>query len=50
MEHAISDVCDLACMPVVLAAILGDDHIVEDGPQLFPREPQQHLGGGWLRE
>jgi hypothetical protein len=29
-----------------MAALVCDDHPVEDGPQLCSGEPQQHLGGG----
>ena len=36
----------MAAPPIVVAVVIRDDHVVEDGPQLVSREPEQHRRGG----
>ena len=46
VKDALSDVFDFVCPPVITAAILRNDHVVKDGPQLLSIDPEQDLRFG----
>jgi transposase len=46
VEDALTDLFHVPIPPVVAAVVFRQDHVVEGGPQLLARHPQQHLRVG----
>ena len=44
VKAPLADVVDFVGAPIVAAAILSDDHVVKNRPQLIAIDPQQQLG------